>query len=115
MDKRECWLWCGTAAFTVAALATVVVSSPEMLSNLETDDTQPVVLYRTESDTVHVNINTADAAELTKIPGVNVSLAEEIIRYRSAHGAFNAKEDLKEVVGMDLALYLDIEKHIVIG
>ncbi len=48
-----------------------------------------------------VNINTADAATLARqLDGVGASRAEEIIRYREAHGPFVAIEELAEVKGI---------------
>jgi len=47
-----------------------------------------------------VNLNTASAAELDRLPGIGPSLAKEIIAYRESHGAFAAVEDLLLVPGI---------------
>jgi len=47
-----------------------------------------------------ININTADRAELEKLPGVGPALAERIIRYREQHGPFTAVDDLVNVSGI---------------
>ena len=44
-----------------------------------------------------ININTAEAAELATLPGVGPKTADKIIGYRSEHGAFKTKEELKQV------------------
>lgn len=44
-----------------------------------------------------VNINRADEAELTLLPGVGKITAGKIIDYRKKHGAFRTKEELKKV------------------
>jgi len=49
---------------------------------------------------VPVNLNTASAAELDRLPGIGPSLAKEIIAYRESHGAFAAVEDLLLVPGI---------------
>jgi competence protein ComEA len=47
-----------------------------------------------------VNLNTASAPELDRLPGIGPSLAKEIIAYREAHGAFARVEDLLLVPGI---------------
>jgi len=47
-----------------------------------------------------VNINTADDAELTKLPGVGPATAQKIIDYRNANGPFKTIEDIKNVSGI---------------
>lgn len=47
-----------------------------------------------------ININTADKAELDRLPGVGPALAENIIEYRQANGGFNDMEGLKKVPGI---------------
>lgn len=47
-----------------------------------------------------VNINTADAAELTKLRGIGPSLAGRIVDYRAKHGAFKSVNDLIKVRGI---------------
>ncbi len=47
-----------------------------------------------------VNINTADAAQLTLLPGIGPKMAESIIAYRSSVGTFNSIEDLVNVKGI---------------
>ncbi|MFO7675953.1 MAG: helix-hairpin-helix domain-containing protein [bacterium] len=47
-----------------------------------------------------VNINTADAAELERLPGIGPKTAARIIEYRSSIGAFRAVDDLGRVKGI---------------
>ncbi|MEW6459251.1 MAG: ComEA family DNA-binding protein [Bacillota bacterium] len=47
-----------------------------------------------------ININTADRAELERLPGIGPSLAERIIRYREQNGPFSSVDDLKNVSGI---------------
>lgn len=47
-----------------------------------------------------VNINTADEAALTTLPGIGPAKAQAIISYREENGAFKAVEDLKSVSGI---------------
>lgn len=52
-----------------------------------------------------ININTADVAELDKLPGVGPALAGRILQYRNEHGLFNRPEDLKNVSGIGAKTY----------
>ena len=47
-----------------------------------------------------VNINAADAEELTALPGIGKELARRIVEYREEHGPFAAVEDLTNVSGI---------------
>lgn len=47
-----------------------------------------------------LDINTADAAALTALPGVGQAKAEAIVRYRAEHGFFAALQDVAAVSGI---------------
>ena len=47
-----------------------------------------------------LDINTADAAALTALPGVGQAKAEAIVRYRGKHGYFAALQDVAAVSGI---------------
>lgn len=47
-----------------------------------------------------VSVNTADAGELTRLPGIGPSYAERIIAYREEHGAFQDINELLKVRGI---------------
>ena len=47
-----------------------------------------------------VNINTASAKELVKLPRVGSTVADRIVLYRKEHGSFKKVEDLKGVKGI---------------
>ncbi|NMW84332.1 ComEA family DNA-binding protein [Peptoniphilus sp. AGMB00490] len=67
--------------------------------NTNKDTTQLVSSNSSESSNVKININTADATELQKIPGVGPKTAEKIINYRSQN-SFSSIEDIKNVDGI---------------
>ena len=46
-----------------------------------------------------VNINTADVAQLSLLPGVGAKAAQRIIDYRSQHGQFQKPTDLMQIKG----------------
>lgn len=59
-----------------------------------------------------VNINTADAAELTSVSGIGESRAQAIIEYREKNGMFHSIEDIKKVDGIKEGLFSKIKDKI---
>jgi competence protein ComEA len=59
-----------------------------------------------------LSINRADAGELEALPGLGPSLAERIVRYRSANGPFQRIEDLDDVKGIGPATLAKIAPYI---
>ncbi len=47
-----------------------------------------------------VNINTASASELDKLPGIGATLSQRIVDYRTKNGPFKNLDDLKKVAGI---------------
>ncbi len=63
-----------------------------------------------------VNINTADAKELTNLKGINSEkYAAIIIKYRTSLGGFIKKEQLKEVWNLSEETYKDFENQLDLG
>lgn len=58
-----------------------------------------------------VNINTANATQLTQLPGVGPAIAQKIIDYRTANGPFNSVDDLTKVPGIGAAKLAQIKSH----
>ena len=61
-----------------------------------------------------VNINTADAAELDKLPGIGLTRAKAIIDYRNENGAFKNIADIKNVNGIGDGIFEEIKDHITV-
>jgi competence protein ComEA len=58
-----------------------------------------MVLSRSEQAAL-ININTASAQQLEKLPGVGGSIAERIVAYRKQYGPFRRAEHLMMVRGI---------------
>lgn len=65
-----------------------------------------------EQDDGKININTADEALLSTLPGIGPSKAAAIISYREEHGLFAAPEDLKNVTGIGDKTYERLQDSI---
>lgn len=93
---------------------TVSVPQPQATTALEaeqTDATQgaetvpettasPGTEVTEEAATGKVNVNTADLATLTTLPGIGEVLAQAIIDYREENGPFTSLEELTNVKGI---------------
>ena len=58
-----------------------------------------------ESNTGKININTADAEELCRLPGIGEVLAGRIIGYRQEYGPYTDPAQLKNIKGIGDKVY----------
>ncbi len=56
-----------------------------------------------------IQLNLASAEQLTKIDGVTETIAANIIKYRTTKGFFKSPDQLKEVEGVNTAVYLKMD------
>jgi len=61
---------------------------------------KPVIDKNIPSTDNPLNINNANADELTQLPGIGQKKAEQIIDYRIKNGSFNSIDDLEKVPGI---------------
>jgi competence ComEA-like helix-hairpin-helix protein len=47
-----------------------------------------------------VNLNTATASELQRVPGTGAATAEKILQARKSYGAFKSVDDLQAIKGL---------------
>lgn len=62
-----------------------------------------------------IDVNTATAEELAMIPGLDRTLAQNIIDYREANGPFASVDDLSRVTGMDQQTLDSIRGWVTVG
>jgi len=62
-----------------------------------------------------VDINTADAAQLTTLPGIGEGTAKAIVEYREANGTFAAVADLAKVPGLGAKTVEKLQDAITVG
>jgi len=61
-----------------------------------------------------LNLNQASAAELETLPGIGAGIAERIVAFRTEHGPFHTKADLKQVKGIGEKKYQALSDLIVV-
>jgi len=61
-----------------------------------------------------INLNTANAAELEKLPGVGPAMAARILEYRQKNGSFKKLEELMNVKGIGEKTFLKLKPLITI-
>ena len=68
-----------------------------------------------ENQSNKININTSDASQLDKIPGVGPARAADIINYRESHGNFKSIEEIKNIKGIGDKTFESMKDLITIG
>jgi competence protein ComEA len=56
-----------------------------------------------------VNLNTATAADLAKLPGIGPAVAARIVEYRQKNGGFKKAEELMNVKGIGEKTFLKLK------
>ncbi len=76
--------------------------APETEKPSEKVQTKPTEQTTAEdiTEALLININTADVAELDKLPGIGEATAKKIIAYREQNGNFKSIEDIMNVSGI---------------
>ena len=62
-----------------------------------------------------INLNTATAVELEKLPGIGQKVAARIVEYRQKHGPFKKVEELMNVQGVGEKSFLQFRSQLTVG
>jgi len=62
-----------------------------------------------------ININTATASELQKLPRIGAKVAQRIVDFRTEHGNFKKIEDIMKVKGIGEKTFKRIRDRITVG
>jgi competence protein ComEA len=110
--KKILLLSMACAFFTTTAMAqttaTELVTSTNKVSTL-------IGKAKGNSIISPININTANLADLMRIPGVGATRAQAIIAFRQEHGAFQVVEDLTKVRGFSSNFVKRNEQYLTVG
>lgn len=111
---------------TVKGAVVIEAAEPEEISELETvaavePQTEPadvsikedsVVPDQSEEPEYPLDINTATVDDLDELPKIGPVLAQRIVDYRSANGAFQFVEELMNVEGIGEAIFEKIKDFV---
>ena len=92
---------------TVQRPAEEDVSAPEEAE----EDSRPDSLLPGET----INVNTADAYDLQRLPGIGEKRAQDIIAWREEHGPFQTLEELTEVSGIGPVILENLRAYAAVG
>jgi competence protein ComEA len=105
------------AALTAITLGAAVAHARQMGGT--TQRTPPAVpttpAPASAPTTPPLNLNTATAAELEKLPGVGPAVAARILEYRQKNGGFKKIEDLMNVRGIGEKSFLRLKPLITVA
>ncbi len=69
----------------------------------------------TENQSDKININTADAVTLDKLPNIGPARAADIIAYREENGGFRSIEELKNIKGIGDKTFEEMKDLVTVG
>jgi len=81
--------------------------SPENVISQEDSDPAPGLLEGEK-----INLNTASAADLTRLPDIGEKRAESIVEYREKNGPFHTVQDLEKVSGIGPGILSEIQDYV---
>jgi competence protein ComEA len=64
---------------------------------------------------LRVDINEADVAELSRLPGIGEQVAKRIVAYRKENGPFEKAEELMNVRGIGEKSFLKLQPYLSLG
>jgi comEA protein len=76
----------------------IVTGTPAAIALRQRADS--IMALREQMATAPVNVNTASARELERLPGIGPVIAARIEEYRDEHGAFGSLDELDNVPGI---------------
>jgi competence protein ComEA len=91
----------------LVALVTAIAATPVSADQGKTS--------RAEVSELRVDINSADANELTELPGIGEKVAARIVAYRKENGKFQKIEEIMNVRGIGEKTFVKLRKHLTVG
>lgn len=93
----------------IIAAAALTVAAPSSASPLQEKSQDAKA-----APALVVNLNTAPAEQLERLPGVGPSTAARIIEYRQKNGGFKKIEELMNVRGIGEKAFLKMKSHLTV-
>jgi competence protein ComEA len=104
-----------TLTSIVLVVFTVVLATPSLIADVPQETAARQAPKAAPADAAVVNLNSATAAELEKLPGVGPATATRIVEYRQKNGAFKKIEDLMNVRGIGEKTFLNLKPLITVA
>ncbi len=95
--------------YPALALLLIIAWGTTLLRPLTSSD-----LARQQTTGYRIDLNTAEAAELSLLPGIGPGLARRIIAYREKHGRFEHIDTIQNVPGIGPAIQRRISPYVVV-
>ncbi len=96
----------------IILLAIIIAAIVGFLANIFFSYGKKVHVTTLAASAEKININTAQAAELEKLPGIGRVTAERIMEYRQKSGGFKTTEEIMKIKGMSSKKYERIKNYI---
>jgi competence ComEA-like helix-hairpin-helix protein len=94
-------------------LSCTTIPKPRVIRTLHSEE--KAHMARTQDKTGRVDVNSADAEELTRIEGIGIEHAHLILAHRERHGGFQSWEEFEQVLGIDPVLTEQARASAVLG
>lgn len=109
------WFLAGQGASEPYTVTTQTVQAepdaPDLSQEETGEDGRPDSLLPDEV----IDVNTADAYDLDRLPGIGPSKAEAILTYREEHGPFQTVDDLLAVSGIGEVTLENLRPYVTVG
>lgn len=66
-------------------------------------------------ETPKINLNTAPASELARLPRIGDKIAQRIVEFRAKNGHFKTPEDLMKVSGVGEKIFAEIKGQVTVA
>ena len=101
-----------TAGIYIGIYISSVTPSPSITPSSVSENAN--TLPTEDKTTAILDLNTASAEDLAKIPGITAELADKIIAYRNKYDYFLDVDELLEIDGITDALYKKIKPYVTV-
>jgi competence ComEA-like helix-hairpin-helix protein len=93
-------------------IAIVVAAAAGLIINIFFSYSKQIQVNDAVAAPLLININTASAEELDRLPGVGKVTAEKIVKLRASEGLFTSADGLKKIKGMTMKKIEKMRKYI---